>query len=60
MNDRAGGAWRRGNPDPIAHGWKVGSPAGLVTEAAADLRPAVKFTRNTAQPALLLHNSRDL
>lgn len=60
MDDRAAGARRRDNPDPIAHGGDVGSPASLVPKASADLRPAVEFTRHTAQPALFLHNSRDL
>jgi hypothetical protein len=60
MNDRAAGARRRHNPDPIAHGRKVGSPASLVAKASADLRPAVEFTRNTVQPALFLHDPGDL
>ena len=60
MDDRAAGARRRDNPDPIADGGKVGSPASVVAKPSADLRPAVEFTRNAAQPALFLHNSRDL
>ena len=60
MNDRAIRAGRRGDADPIAYGRKVGSAVGLVAEAPADLRPAVEFTRDTIQPALLLNDSRDL
>ena len=60
MNDRAIGSWRRGDAHPIAHGRKIGGGTGVVPESAADLRPAFEIARDAPQPALLLHDARDL
>lgn len=58
MDDGTLGAGVRRHSHPIADRGVVGGGSGQVSEATADLRPAVEVSGQSAQAALLLDHTR--